>query len=647
MDNNIKVLPSDIANKIAAGEVVQRPLSVVKELVENSIDAQASIININLQNSGLDEIEVIDNGIGMNKDNVKLCLVRHATSKVDSVEDIYRIMTLGFRGEALASIAAISQFDLLTSTDGVEGFNLTKNGDEEQKIEEVSYNKGTKISVKNLFFNTPARYKHLSSTFYELSLIVKYINKAALTNPQVKFELKNNDNVLFSTLGDGSVVNVMQKIYNVEIAKNIISFENENEHFNVKFYIVKPQITRSKNNNMYIGVNNRIIRNKAIEDMVIKGYGQYLHTNQYPIVFLDIHTDYSLIDINIHPTKEQIKISLIDKLEELVVSSIKQKLNEEEYISKPKIEDFKPKDGYGNTLNINEEQSLNNLFSNKNDHVEEQVIKEVKEEVVVKEIKEEKAIEEEKEEEILLEENVINYEKNKEKNYVDFFGESPKENIVNEKTPIKEVRQMEILEEESYSQSLIENALYIGIFHKTYILFENEEGLFLVDQHAAQERIRYEQILDNINNKSYNLQRSLVPEVFNFTTGEFLLVENKLDELKELGLVFERFGPDTLRLIEGDSFYFKNKSSKEEIRKIIDLIVKNKNLTFDKIIDEIAISIACKGSIKAHDYITKEDAYNLLVQLSNCKEPYTCPHGRPIIVNLDQYQIQKMFKRVN
>ncbi len=628
MDNKIKVLPSDIANKIAAGEVVQRPLSVVKELVENSIDAQASIININLQNSGLDEIEVTDNGIGMDKDNVELCLVRHATSKVDSVEDIYRIMTLGFRGEALASIAAISQFELLTSTNGVDGFKLIKHGDEDQKIEETSYNKGTKISVKNLFFNTPARYKHLSSTFYELSLIVKYINKAALTNPQVKFELKNNGNILFSTLGDGNVINVIQKIYNLEVAKNMISFENENEHFNVKFYIVKPQITRSKNNNMYIGVNNRIIRNKAIEDMVIKGYGQYLHTSQYPIVFLDIHTDYSLIDINIHPTKEQIKISLIDKLEELVVSSIKEKLNEEEYISKPNIEDFKPKDGYGNTLNINEEKNINKLFS-------------------IKEIQKE---------EPLIKENVVNYEKKEEKTYVDFFGENKeeeiKDNLIDDIKEdiipqINEVKQMEIISEEGHKQTLIENALYIGIFHKTYILFENKDGLFLVDQHAAQERIRYEKILDNINNKSYNLQRSLVPEVFTFTTGEFLLVENKLGELEELGLVFEKFGPNTLRLVEGDSFYFKTKSLKEEVGKIINLIIKNKNLTFEKIVDEIAISVACKGSIKAHDYITKEDAYNLLIQLDSCKEPYTCPHGRPIIVNLDQYQIQKMFKRVN
>ncbi len=616
MENMIKVLPNDIANKIAAGEVVQRPLSVVKELVENSIDAQASIININLKNSGLDAIEVIDNGIGMGEENVKLCLVRHATSKVNNVEDIYRIMTLGFRGEALASIAAISQFELLTSTDGINGFKLEKNGDEEQKITSTSYNKGTKISVKNLFFNTPARYKHLSSTFYELSLIVKYVNKAALTNPNIKFELKNNDNVLFSSLGDGNVINVIQKIYNLEVAKNMISFESENEHFSVNFYIVKPQITRSKNNNMYIGVNNRIIRNKAIEDMVIKAYGQYLHTGQYPIVFLDIHTDYSLIDINIHPTKEQIKISLIDKLEELIISTIKEKLNEEEYISKPKIEDFKPMDGYGNTLNISEQKSLDNMFSTNQEN------------------------------EISLEENKVAYENTKETTYEDFFGTSikPEIKLVEEK---KEIRQLEMITKEIYKQSLIENAIYIGIFHKTYILFENSDGLFLVDQHAAQERIRYEKILFNINNKSYNLQRSLVPEVFSFTTGEFLLVENKLEELKNLGLIFEKFGPNTLRLVEGDSFYFKTKSSKEEVGKIIEMLIKNKNLTFDKIVDEVAISIACKGSIKAHDYITKDDAYNLLIQLDQCKEPYTCPHGRPIIVNLDQYQIQKMFKRVN
>ncbi len=637
MDNKIKVLPSDIANKIAAGEVVQRPLSVVKELVENSIDAKATIINVNLKNSGLDEIEVIDNGIGMDKENVELCLVRHATSKVNNVEDIYRIMTLGFRGEALASIAAISLFELLTSIDGVDGYSLVKHGDQEQVISKTTYNKGTKISVKNLFYNTPARYKHLSSTFYELSIIVKYINKAALTNPNVKIELTNNSNVLFSSLGDGNVINVMQKIYNLEVAKNMISFENSNEHFSVNFYIVKPQITRSKNNNMYIGVNNRIIRNKAIEDMVIKGYGQYLHTNQYPIVFLDIHTDYSLIDINIHPTKEQIKISLIDKLEDLVVSSIKKKLNEEEYISKPNIEEFKPMDGYGNTLNIEEQTNLDNLFSYQNEEKKEKEQVEINKPTYDDKINQTKS------------EDKIN-----QTSYVDFFGQSNnvKQEDIKQEQVLKEEKADSyilnpILKDQGYEQSLIKNALYIGIFHKTYILFESEKGLYLVDQHAAQERIRYEKILDNINNKTYNIQRALVPEVFTFTTGEFLLVENKLKELSDLGLIFEKFGPNTIRLVEGDSFYLKNTSSKKQIRWIIDMVIKNKSLSFETIIDEIAISVACKGSIKAHDYITKEDAYNLLVQLDTCNEPYTCPHGRPIIVNLDQYQIQKMFKRVN
>lgn len=615
MEHKIKILSSDIANKIAAGEVVQRPLSVVKELVENSIDAKSTIIKINLSNSGLDEIEVTDNGIGMNKENVELCLLRHATSKVLSEKDIYEIMTLGFRGEALASIAAISQFSLKTSTDGIHGYNLEKNGDEEQKITETSSNKGTSISVKNLFFNTPARYKHLSSTFYELALIIKYVNKAALTNPFIKFELKNNDNELFSSFGDGNVVNVIQKIYNTEIAKNTLSFAAENDHFSVKFYIVKPQITRSKNNNIYIGVNNRIIRNKAIEDMIIKGYGQYLHTNQYPIAYLDIKTDYSLIDINIHPTKEQIKISLINKLEELVVNAISKEINAHEYISKPDIEEYINQE-YQKELTQVEQTNLSDMFLSK-------------EELVKKENSlEEKSLK-------IKEDDLETFE---------FKVEEIKDLEVKEK---EEKLKEDVKDDIKPKNSLIVNPLYIGLFHNTYILFENKKGLYLVDQHAAQERVRYEKILKNIKEKSYNLQRSLVPEIFEFTASEFLLVEGTLTKLEDLGLYFEKFGPNSLRLIEADSFYLNSKEIKNNIRDIIQRLISDKEVSYEEVVDELAISMACKGSIKAHDYTTSDDAYDLLNQLSNCIEPYTCPHGRPIIVNFEEYKIQKMFKRVN
>ncbi len=644
----IQVLSSEIANKIAAGEVVQRPLSVVKELVENSIDAGSDNIKIELKNSGLDSIVVTDNGVGMDYEDVKLSLTRHATSKVLNEEDIYKIMTLGFRGEALASISAVSKFSLTTSTDGVEGYKTTKDGDEDQKIEETSFNKGTKVVVKNLFFNTPARYKHLSSPFYELSLIIQYINKSALCNPNIKFELINNYNTIFFTLGDGSVINVMQKIYNSEIAKNILQFENENGHFAVEFYIVKPQHTRSKKNNMHIAVNNRIIKNFAIENMILKGYGQYLHTNQFPIVFLSIKTDYSLIDINIHPSKEQIKISLIEELEKLIVSSISDSLDEQQYISQPKTDTFKYDTFNDNGLNEQENKTIDNMFN------DQKILSENKQNYntnndnvnTVNEENEKKEIPKAKEEgykdffiDLDTKENINNSNLKEQLNDDNINTDSNNDHQTSDKTTL--------FNNKNYNQNLIENGKFIGFFHKTYILYENEKGIYFVDQHAAQERIKYEQILETFKNKSFNMQRVLIPQIFDYTADEYLLVIDKLDDFKDLGLIFEKFGPNTLRLIEADSIFLKSKNLQKDIRNIINLIINQKNMTFEQLVDEIAIEMACKGSIKAHNFITQYEAENLLSQLSNCKKPYTCPHGRPIIVNIDEYQIKKMFKRVN
>ncbi len=589
MEHKIEILPVNITNKISAGEVVQRPLSVVKELVENSIDAKSNLIQVDLIDSGLEQIKVIDNGFGMDFENVKLCLTKHATSKVKEEQDIFNIKTLGFRGEALPSIAAVSKLNLKTSTDGIIGYELIKNGDEEQHIKEIQKNVGTTVIVNNLFYNTPARFKHLSSTFYELSLILQYINKAALANTNITFEVKNNSNLVFSSLGDGIIRNVFQKIYNNEVAKNLLEFTKENDDFKVDFYIVKPQITRSKKNNMHISVNNRPIKNMAIENMVINGYGTFLHTNQFPIVYINIHTDPSLIDINIHPTKEQIKISLIKNLEKLIQEGIYEALGKEEYISKPQINIEN-----GTSLNHEEEGNIDTFFESPSQ----------------------------------IEKTKLDFE-------------------VKEQEPLYNNESIHESNSPEFEQTLIKNGKFVGIHHQTYILYENEDGIFFVDQHAAQERIRYEDILGKYSTKKYKFQKILIPQTMDFTSSEFLLVKKILDDLEKLGLKFEEFGPNILRLVEADTMYLKIDDMKKSIRWVIDTLLKEQKLSYEQIIDEIAISIACKGSIKAHDYITSVDAKALLNDLSKCYQPYTCPHGRPIIVNIGNYELEKMFKRVS
>lgn len=639
----IKILSTEISNKIAAGEVVQRPLSVVKELVENAIDAGATQISIDLKDSGLAEIRVIDNGQGMSKEDVELCLVRHATSKVLTEADIFKIMTLGFRGEALASISAVSKFELTSSITGESGYKLIKNGDEKQIIEKTAANKGTDIKVKNLFFNTPARYKHLSSPYYELSLIISFVNRIALSHPHIKFILNNDDSKKFMSLGDGNITNVLHQIYDLKVAKKVINQKNQNDHFKIEVYAVKPDITRNRKNHMYISVNGRIIKNYKIEEAIIKGYGHYLHTGQYPIVFLQIEVDYSLVDINIHPTKEQIKISMFDSLENLIISTIKNMVSNEEYIFEPNISEIKKEEEQNeqltNKLTNSEEKSLDKLFEVEED---KNYKKYIEQEPLI--LKENNDIEVEEELIFVNKDEQINVdEENKNLNIIDEEKNQEEEKLISPNNFNDDIYEQELIKIED---ELISNAKFVGIYNQTYLLFENYEGLFLIDQHAAQERIRYEMFSKQFKEHQYNLQQILVPVILEFTQDEFILIQSKLELLKDLGLLFEEFGNNSIRLIEADQWYLQMKELENDIRKIIQILVHGKKIKFEEYLDEIAIMMACKSSIKAKDYITNTQAQILLNDLSTCLEPYTCPHGRPIIVKFTLREIEKMFKRV-
>lgn len=694
-EHKIQILSSDIANKIAAGEVVQRPISVVKELVENSIDAGASEIIISLSNSGIDSIKVIDNGIGMGLENIKLALVRHATSKVLSEADIYKIMTLGFRGEALASIASVSKFKLKSSVNGTLGYELVKNGSNSEEIQQIPLNKGTTIEVSNLFYNTPARLKHLSTTFYELSLIITCIHKIALANPNIKFKLLNNDNVIISTLGDGKIKNIFQQIYSTEVAQKLVTVKNQNEDFKIEANIVKPEISRSRKTNMHIAVNGRIIKNYAVENMIIKAYGKLLHTNQYPICYLKIEVDYSLVDINIHPTKEQIKISMIQSLEELVVSTIQNALADLEYISRPTFDENDTHHNMNNSVISNissennnkltkqEEKQIDNFFKDneiknintignkpENTDIEKEnksIEKEKSEKNIILDTNVEKKGEEYKEDSSFdnsfFNNNSFNDIEIKEKVNTTYTLHEDNANLENKKNfennslgvtiTKSEIQQQEKQQENLFEikttkskKELIPNAKFVGIHHKTYLLFENEKGIFFLDQHAAQERIRYELLRGKFINKKFVMNTVLTPVVFKWTASEFLLIKEKLEELKKLGLNFTVFGENTIRLIEVDKWYMKLKNIEKDILNLIEITLQNKQMNYEDVFDKVAIMMACKSSIKAHHYINPNEAINLLEQLNNCQEPYTCPHGRPIILNFTNYELEKMFKRV-
>ena len=574
---DIKLMNEVLSNKIAAGEIIERPLSVVKELVENAIDANSTEIIINLLDSGIRNIEVLDNGEGMNKDNILMCVKRHATSKLYDEKELFKIGTLGFRGEALASMGVVSQMTITSSNDGISGHQLKYRSEEDYELKEVGFNKGTKVEVSNLFYNTPVRYKHLSNPFYELAIIVNYISKLALTKPNISFILTNDEKQLIHTPGNGDMGSIFTSIYSLNIAKSMTNFRGETENFNVDIYYASPEYTKSRKTYMTISLNGRIIKNYDIENAIVNSYKNFLHINQYPIVVINIEADYHLIDVNIHPTKQQVKISMIKELEQLIINGIKSGLDKLLYVPQVNI-----------TPNI--EQDF--LFKDSSD--------------------------------ITIDYDISKVEKTREQ--IDIKLEK-----TNDTNGIK--WQLPHFE-------------YVGTLHATYLLFENNEGLHLVDQHAAQERINYEKIFEKFNKKEFSMQQILVPVIIEVSMEEFSQIKDKLDLLKDLGIIIEEFGINTFKVVEIDNFYMKARSLETDINNMFKLILKDTKLDFANIYEDAAIMMACKSSIKANQYINRLEVDSLMKQLNECTSPFTCPHGRPVIVNVTTREIEKLFKRV-
>ncbi len=595
----IKLMNENLANKIAAGEIIERPLSVVKELVENAIDAEATIIEINLRESGINTIEVIDNGYGMNKADLEMCTKRHATSKIYSDKELFKIATLGFRGEALASIFAVSKFKITTSLDGTLAYSLIKSGDELFEIEECMRNQGTTVEIKSLFYNTPARFKHLNSVYYELSLIINYVNKLALTLPQISFKLVNDDNVIIHTFGNGDELGAIAKVYSPKLANNMIKLEANSENFRINGYTSHPNDTRSKKSYITLAINGRIIRNYQIENALINGYGKFLHTNQYPITILNIELDYALVDVNIHPTKQQVKISLISELEDLISAVVDQSLKSLMYIAHSDDDSSLP--------------PVNNY----------------------------------------VDERVSSTRENYYFNELADATENPMTNdeLIADDTSIKNAPKIEKLdlfsnEDDKFTTPRLPQLEYIGSLQNTYLLFQNESGLYLLDQHAAQERINYELIFNKFKAKKFSFQQLLTPIIIELPANEFILVQQKLELLADLGIIISEFGPNTLKITEIDNFYLKAGNLKVDVEVIFDKIIKQKKLSFADLYEDVAIMMACKSSIKANQYLNNTDVDSLIRDLNTCEHPYTCPHGRPVIVNVTFKEIEKMFKRI-
>ena len=575
----IRVMDETLANKIAAGEVVEKCSSVVKELCENSIDAGAKNILIQLEEGGKKKIEVSDDGSGMSEEDAILAFQRHATSKIYKDDDLFFIDTLGFRGEALPSIASVSRCELKTS-DGVVGTHVVIEGGKKVLVEKSDARKGTSLKITNLFYNTPARLKYLRSEQAELASCVSFVERLALSHPEIAFTLHHDNRLVVKTSGSNDLLKTIHEIYGLQVSSKMIEIKASNDDFDLYGYVCKPEILKSNRNHMIVMVNDRIVKNFDINKAINDAYYTYKPDIKFPIVVLKINTDPTLIDVNIHPTKQDIKLLKIDVLYELIVKTIK--------------------DALYNALLVPDALLRTPEIQNSPKEVIENIVKEQEEAYIPTTVQTEFNLKEE-----------------------------PKEEIIVENPEMKEL------------------VLYpVGLAHGTYIIAENESGVYIIDQHAAQERVNYERNMAALKSKEVHTTNLLFPITIELSGSEFLKVKAEEEHLKELGFDIEEFGVNTF-VIKAHPTWLREGYEEESIRRIIDLIVGGiSKVDPVKFNESIAITLACKMSIKANMHISHEAQEELLKELCACDNPYNCPHGRPTIIKFSNYDLERMFKRV-
>ena len=590
--SKIKVMDEILANKIAAGEVVEKTMNVVKELVENAIDAESDEIKIELIDSGVKEVRVTDNGIGMDKEDATLAFSRHATSKLKNLDDLFNIESLGFRGEALPSIASVSNIELKTSN-GKTGTYLTLSGGKDMHVEDSDLQQGTTITVKDLFYNTPVRLKYLKNLYVELANITEYVNKMALSYPNIKFTLINNDKVLLDTDGKGDLRKVIYQIYGADITKKMVEVSGENDDYYIHGYISYPEMTKSNRNSITTLVNGRVIKNNELNKIIIDAYHTYIPKDKFPIIVLNIDVDPILIDINIHPTKMDIKFSKMDTLKDLVFDTVSKELKHLTLIP---------------TIATRSEEALRETTI-----------------PLYKAFKKEEVAPGPTYEETMLD-----------------FSVSENTATPEERDNINEEKEEQV-ESQKEESPRIKPMIPRGIVYSTYIIAENEDGMYIIDQHAAAERINYEKVLKSLKEKVIPIDL-LIPIKIELASNEFLIVRNHLDILKEYGFVAEEFGMNTI-IIRSHPNWIPDDIAEECIRKVVDIIINKENFDFDQFVWRMAATMACRMSVKANDYLSYDDQIWLLDTLRSCENPFTCPHGRPTIITYTKYDLEKLFKR--
>ena len=703
----INILSAELSNKIAAGEVVERPSSVVKELVENSIDAGSTNIKVIIKEFGIQQIRIIDNGSGISNDDLARAFLRHATSKISADYDLFHIETLGFRGEALASISSVSKVTIKSCAGEAQGKMLVLEGGKVVSEEYYAPIKGTDLSVENLFYNTPARLKYLRNPHTEQANITNIIHKFALSYPNVAFELHVDGKITFKTYGDGDVHKILSKIYNMGVARNMIEFSGSNDDYKVFGYISVPEETRASKNYINIFINGRYIKNYGIQNAIIDAYGTLLMINRYPLCVINIEMDPILLDVNVHPTKQEVRLSKEAELIRLIKEVIAERLSNYTYIpqgmnnvltkkEKAKIEKINFLDELDNKFGDVEDK---NIFSEEKKEPEvdlevELSFPDTQEEVASHVIQEDELLfggdlltnSREEKTPIQSKENTFNQRSKTQKiksdlpdlNYSSHprdnrnkFGDKPTKkeienfmnfskkednasyddrtekvvsNVVKDDSHFNEIKDAKIVQDDDTKVRTLPDLKVLAQIFKTYILSEADNKLFLIDQHAAAERYNYEKLQrEFIERKNYKKQM-LIPLMFDFSVEEAAEVRNNLEKFEELGIVFEEFGDNSYVVREFPGWI--EEDEEQMIKIIVEKVLRNNNITFNELRNDAIAMASCKMSIKANQVLTDVEMNKVISDLYECKNPFTCPHGRPIITKMEKKDLEKMFKRI-
>ena len=720
----INILSAELSNKIAAGEVVERPSSVVKELVENSIDAGSTNIKVIIKEFGIQQIRIIDNGSGISNDDLARAFLRHATSKISADYDLFHIETLGFRGEALASISSVSKVTIKSCAGEAQGKMLVLEGGKVVSEEYYAPIKGTDLSVENLFYNTPARLKYLRNPHTEQANITNIIHKFALSYPNVAFELHIDGKITFKTYGDGDVHKILSKIYNMGVARNMIEFSGSNDDYKVFGYISVPEETRASKNYINIFINGRYIKNYGIQNAIIDAYGTLLMINRYPLCVINIEMDPILLDVNVHPTKQEVRLSKEAELIRLIKEVIAERLSNYTYIpqgmnnvltkkEKAKIEKINFLDELDNKFgdvedknifsteqrgvvdNVQDENSFSedpkglviraeveSSFSDTQEEVASHVIQEdeflfggdlltnTAEEKIPVQSKENTFNQRSKTQRIKSDlpdlsyssyprdnrnkfgdkptkkeiENFMNFSKKEDNASYDDRTEEVVSNVVKDDSHFNEIKDAKIVQDDDTKVRTLPDLKVLAQIFKTYILSEADNKLFLIDQHAAAERYNYEKLQrEFIERKNYKKQM-LIPLMFDFSVEEAAEVRNNLEKFEELGIVFEEFGDNSYVVREFPGWI--EEDEEQMIKIIVEKVLRNNNITFNELRNDAIAMASCKMSIKANQVLTDVEMNKVISDLYECKNPFTCPHGRPIITKMEKKDLEKMFKRI-